>query len=176
VSDEAEPAAGQGADELIETASRVGWLELFFDLVVVAAIALITEDIQEHVDLPGLGRFALVFGAVWLTWISVALYVNVVQQATRTVIVLLAMAAIAVMAMTSLHADGHPNRFLIAFILLAPLVIAGLAGRAGDAVLVWLLVLPVVWPIYLGLWRTRGGQQPAGGVEPGNAADPAGVV
>ena len=60
-----------------EAESTVEWLELFFDLVVVAAVAVLTEGLREDPTLAGLGLFALLYGAIWLSWVSVVLYADV---------------------------------------------------------------------------------------------------
>lgn len=77
---------------------RVGWLELFFDLVVIAGIALLSHDLHADESLAGLGLFVLIYGAIWMTWVSVVLYADVAGARTRTRTVLIAMVLVAVMA------------------------------------------------------------------------------
>ena len=64
------------------------WLELFFDLVVVAAVAVITDGLLEDQTVGGFGLAALGYVAVWLSWVAVVLYANVAEGAvhTRTVV------------------------------------------------------------------------------------------
>ena len=83
------------------TESSIGWLELFFDLVVVAAIAVLTQGLEEAPSLAGVGMFLVLYGAIWLTWTSVVLYANVAQKAARTRPIVLAMFLIAMMAATA---------------------------------------------------------------------------
>jgi low temperature requirement protein LtrA len=71
--------------------SSIGWLELFFDLVVVAAIAVLTQGLEEAPTFAGVGMFLVLYGAIWLTWTSVVLYANVAQKAARTRPIVLAM-------------------------------------------------------------------------------------
>ena len=56
------------------------WLELFFDLVFVAVIGVVTHDLAHthngHIGLEQLLRFPLVFIPVWWIWMSHTLYAN----------------------------------------------------------------------------------------------------
>jgi low temperature requirement protein LtrA len=110
-----------------EGGERNEWLELFFDLVVVAAVAVLTEGLREDASLLGLGLFALLYGGVWLCWVTEVLYANVAGAATNTRTVMVAMGLIAVMAATSpLHHDSRANAFAVGF-----LVLRGLITRAS---------------------------------------------
>lgn len=121
-------------------ASRVGWLELFFDLVVIAGIAVLSEGLRADPTPAGLGTYLVLFGALWMTWVSVVLYADVAGATTRTRTVLLAMLLVAVMAATA--PGSHPQRanaFAGAF-----LVGRGLVGReatrTGRVVASWPLL------------------------------------
>jgi low temperature requirement protein LtrA len=46
----------------------VTWLELFFDLVFVAAVAQVAEPLREHYSIDGAVRFALLFVLIWWAW------------------------------------------------------------------------------------------------------------
>jgi low temperature requirement protein LtrA len=99
--------------------STIGWLELFFDLVVVAAVAVLTEGLRERPDLGGLGMLALLYGAIWLSWVSVVLYANLAREGTRVPTVVFAMFLVAVMAATApAHFEERANWFAVAFLLL----------------------------------------------------------
>lgn len=50
------------------------WLELFFDLCFVAAVAALTHDLHEHPSREGLLRFAGLFVPVWWAWTSFSWY------------------------------------------------------------------------------------------------------
>lgn len=56
------------------------WLELFFDLVFVAVIGVITHDLahthEGHIGIEQLVRFPLVFIPVWWVWMTHTLYAN----------------------------------------------------------------------------------------------------
>ena len=79
---------------------RVGWLELFFDLVFVVAIAQLTELGEAHPDLGSIGVIAGVLVAVWATWNNTTLYVNMNGgvSARARLLVFISMAGVGVMA------------------------------------------------------------------------------
>ncbi len=47
---------------------QASWLELFFDLVLVAAVAALARQLHEDHSLEGLAVFAGLFVPVWWTW------------------------------------------------------------------------------------------------------------
>src|SRR5205814_711575 len=50
------------------------WLEVFFDLCFVAAVAALTHDLRTHPSLEGLLRFGGLFVPVWWAWTSYSWY------------------------------------------------------------------------------------------------------
>lgn len=56
--------------------ARVGFVELFFDLVFVFAITQISHLLLHHLDLQGALRSALIFLAVWWVWIYTTWVLN----------------------------------------------------------------------------------------------------
>ena len=54
----------------MEAGRRVTWLELFFDLVFVAAVAQVAAPLQTDYSLAGLVRFTPLFGLIWWAWIG----------------------------------------------------------------------------------------------------------
>ncbi|ANE44662.1 hypothetical protein SU48_00400 [Deinococcus puniceus] len=55
-------------------AKRVTWLELFYDLIFVVAIARLAHHLAEHPDLKTFTEFVLLFIPVWWVWLSIAYY------------------------------------------------------------------------------------------------------
>ena len=51
-----------------ESARKVTWLELFFDLMFVAAIAQVAAPFRDDYSVAGLVRFAPLFLLIWLAW------------------------------------------------------------------------------------------------------------
>ena len=54
----------------IEAGRRVTWLELFFDLVFVAAVAQVGTHLRDDYSLIGLLRFAFLFLLIWWAWLG----------------------------------------------------------------------------------------------------------
>jgi low temperature requirement protein LtrA len=52
------------------------WLELFFDLVFVLAVAELARYLHEHLDPGGFLGFAGLFVPVWWTWICFSFYAD----------------------------------------------------------------------------------------------------
>ncbi len=55
---------------------KVGFLDLFYDLIFVVAVAQIAHELALHPDLVHLGQFALLFAAVWWLWIGNTFYTD----------------------------------------------------------------------------------------------------
>jgi low temperature requirement protein LtrA len=54
----------------IEAGRRVTWLELFFDLVFVAAVAQVGTHLRDDYSLNGLLRFTFLFLLIWWAWLG----------------------------------------------------------------------------------------------------------
>jgi len=53
---------------------RVSWLELFFDLIFVAAVAQVGVPLGEDYSVHGLVRYALMFLLIWWAWLGHTMY------------------------------------------------------------------------------------------------------
>ena len=51
-----------------EGAHKVSWLELFFDLVFVAAVTQVAEPLHDDYSFAGVLRFATLFALIWWAW------------------------------------------------------------------------------------------------------------
>lgn len=123
-----------------EAPDRIEWLELFFDLVVVAAVAVLSEALREHETWGGLGLFLVTYGAVWFAWISVVMYADVAGELTRVRTVVVSMFLLAVMAASAPGQGGHrANAFAVAFILVRVFA-ARSALRTGRLMTSWPLL------------------------------------
>ncbi|HUR08105.1 MAG TPA: low temperature requirement protein A [Nonomuraea sp.] len=76
---------------------HASWLELFFDLVVVVAVAQLAHRLQ-HPTWGDVALFAILYYAVWSIWTSLTLYSNVRAEQTHLRSMLIGMFGIAVMA------------------------------------------------------------------------------
>jgi low temperature requirement protein LtrA len=54
----------------MEPGRRVTWLELFFDLVFVAAVAQVGTHLRDDYSVAGLLRFSLLFVLIWWAWLG----------------------------------------------------------------------------------------------------------
>lgn len=93
------PPVTHSTPESTSQAERhAGWLELFFDLVVVAAVAQLAHRVHEPPTALGIAAFALLYYAVWAVWTNFSIYANVAGDRTRLRPMLQAMFGIALMA------------------------------------------------------------------------------
>lgn len=94
-------------DEEEDRERRVGWLELFFDLVFVVVVAELSHSLAEHISLPGVIGFVLLFIPVWWIWIGGTFYnerfeTNDVSNRLFVFLQMLPVAALAVFAHAAL--------------------------------------------------------------------------
>ncbi|WP_027342261.1 low temperature requirement protein A [Hamadaea tsunoensis] len=95
----AEESAADGSPARTAAEERhATWLELFFDLVIVAAVAQLAHLLHEDVGPREIFLFAILYYAMWSVWTSFTLYANVRGERTLQWTVLTAMFGIAVMA------------------------------------------------------------------------------
>jgi low temperature requirement protein LtrA len=87
-----------GYGPVFEPEQRVSWLELFFDLVVVVAIAVLADRLHEDAGVVDALLVLMLYLAVWLVWVSFMLYGNVAGDRTHQRAMILAMGCIGVMA------------------------------------------------------------------------------
>lgn len=109
----------------------VSWLELFFDLVFVAAFDRLIQRLGEHLDLQGFGVFVLLFAALWWAWLGNTNFAARYGNACRayrwgTLAQMLALAALAVSVRGDLEDTGQ---------------FFALAYAAGRAVLIGMLLV-----------------------------------
>jgi len=101
------------------------WLELFFDLVFVAVIGVVTHDLAHthdgHIGLEQLIRFPLVFIPVWWVWMTHTLYANRFDKDNREHR-LFSLAIMAVMVVLSTFAETSLSQGFIYFTALYALL------------------------------------------------------
>ncbi|MFN8196174.1 MAG: low temperature requirement protein A [Nocardioidaceae bacterium] len=92
------------------------WLELFFDLVAVAGVAMLSHVLAVQLDARSLGLYAVLFLSFWLTWTTFMLYGNIAGGGTHVARLLVGMFGLGVMAASvpgvahALLEDGHAGR------------------------------------------------------------------
>ncbi len=113
-------------------ARRVGWLELFYDLIYVATFIQLGNALSDNIGLMGFLAVAGLLAPLWLTWSHFTFFMNrfVVDDLAHRAIVFAQMFAIGTMAVcVPLVFEGRPGPFVVAYAV-ARLVIAALYGRA----------------------------------------------
>ncbi|WP_239085732.1 low temperature requirement protein A [Catellatospora methionotrophica] len=121
-------AAGEGR--------KVSWLELFFDLVVVAAVVELAHELH-HPSWTGGALYLLLFFAICVAWSAFTLYANVAGEQTRRRTMLLAMFGMAVMAAAIPGAaEGRTRVFIIAYVVVR-LLGSQAWTRTGRPLLDW---------------------------------------
>ena len=136
-------------DAAAARSESIGWLELFFDLVVVAAVAVLTEGVREEPTWSGVGLAVVLYAAIWTAWSSTVLYANVAADQTRLRVMSVAMLLVAVMtASAPVHDESRADVFVVALLVLRSIVgrSALLTGRVLDS---WPLLqfggMTVIW-------------------------------
>ena len=115
-----------------ESSRRASWLELFFDLVLVAAIGALASRLHDEHSATGLVRFGLLFVPVWwswwgFTWYSAAFNTDDLVNRIAFLAAMLGVGALA--AGVPGAAEGRSTVFVIAYAGLF-LLLAGLYARA----------------------------------------------
>jgi low temperature requirement protein LtrA len=167
-----QPFAEREEREEREATRKVTWLELFFDLVFVAAVSQVADPLREHYDVSGLLRFTVLFALIWWAWTGYANFVtrfgaDDVSQRLLTLLQMFIVAAMAANADDTL--DSRSTAGLAAayaalrLILIVqyvrarhvsharPLTLRYSAGH-GSAALIWLLSAVVPIPVRYWLW------------------------
>jgi Predicted membrane protein len=55
---------------------HASWLELFFDLVFVLAVAQVTKILADNTDVPGVLRYTVLFVPIWWSWVGFTYYAD----------------------------------------------------------------------------------------------------
>lgn len=130
-----EQSAGPGAEagEPVAPERHASWLELFFDLVVVAGIGQLAHLLVADTTAGGLGVYVVAFTAFWLLWACFTAYSNIMGDAVHLVTMLIGMACLAVMiaAVPEVHGE-HARAFAIAYVV--GRFVAAKPWRAGTVV------------------------------------------
>ncbi|GEL93702.1 low temperature requirement protein A [Cellulomonas composti] len=96
---------------------HASWLELFFDLVVVAGIGALAHLLHEDSTAGGVGLYAVAFTAFWLVWACFTTYGNLRAARTQVATMLVGMAALAVMTASVFAIDEHGGAFAVAYVV-----------------------------------------------------------
>jgi low temperature requirement protein LtrA len=148
------------------------WLELFFDLVFVLAIAELAHYLHDHLSVGGFLGFLFLFVPVWGTWMGYTYYADLfdINGPAYRVAILAAM-LLSIALAVSIHGalDGGSSGFVAAYVALRMLLVGlyawawryarevrpqcarYVAGFSAGA-LIWSASLLVPEPARYGLW------------------------
>lgn len=120
---------------------HASWLELFFDLVAVVAVAQLAHLLHgdAHHGPGGLDivTFFTLYLAIWLLWTTFTLYSNVVADKVHVRAMFFGMAGIATMAASVPHSmDGRANAFAAVYLITNGIGSAAFQ-RSGRVLLSW---------------------------------------
>lgn len=149
--------AGRGLPALVETATawlrpprlrsigpgeggrHATWLELFYDLVYVVAIAALSDHLHEHLTAWGALQFAVLFLPVWWSWSGVMFYndrfeVDDAWHRVTTLLQMLGAALLAIHVGTAFEAPGFAlsYAFLRAILVMNYLRVARVVPTAAP--------------------------------------------
>jgi low temperature requirement protein LtrA len=107
---------------------KVTWLELFFDLVFVAAVAQVGEPLQEDLSPASIARFSMLFALIWWAWIGASVFATRFDtddwsQRTLTLFQMFAVAAMAANAGSALDSRDSAG-FAAAYAVLRFMLVA----------------------------------------------------
>ncbi|MFH8533227.1 low temperature requirement protein A [Streptomyces tendae] len=118
---------------------HASWIELFFDLVVVAGIGALAHLLHGAGSLLDIAVYVVLYLAFWTAWADFAMYGNVAGDRTRTMSMLMAMVLLAVMVAAVPEVRGkHATAFALAYVGLR--FLADRMWRRGQVVVDWPLV------------------------------------
>ena len=106
---------------------HVTWLELFFDLVFVLAIAELAHYLHDHLTVTGFFEFVFLFLPVWLVWSNYTYYSDLfdIDSPVYRMAMLIAMQLSVALAVTNSSALGSGStEFAVAYLALRTLLVA----------------------------------------------------
>ena len=159
--------------EQTEGERHASWLELFFDLVFVLAVAQIAKMLAGHTDFSGIVKYVALFVPVWWTWMGFTFYADRFEseETAYRILTFAAMLGVAALALClpNVFLDGGDTPFVICYVLVR-LILITLYARAAYhvplsrpynlqfiagfsiAVGLWLISIFVPPPLRYGIW------------------------
>jgi low temperature requirement protein LtrA len=107
---------------------HASWLELFFDLVFVLAVAQIARVLTEHSDFGGFVKYVALFVPIWWTWVGFTFYADrfEAEETAYRVMMFVGMLTVAALSLTlgnAFSASGDTT-FVVCYVLVRSVLIA----------------------------------------------------
>ncbi|WBB68744.1 low temperature requirement protein A [Micromonospora sp. WMMD812] len=150
-----------GSAELVrrpEGSTRATLLELLFDVIFVAALALVSMLIADRQSWAGIGQILLLLMAIWWTWAITSTttdFYDPEQRPIQTILMVTMLGAVATAAALPLASDGHALIFAVAYVvphLFRGVVLVGVLRRQrhraqerATRFFFWFLVSAIFW-------------------------------
>jgi hypothetical protein len=126
----------EGVDGAGGAEQRATWIELFFDLVIVAGVGQLTHLLHNDPSFADLALYTLLYFAFWTAWTGFTVYGTVEGEQASTFTMLVGMLGMAVIAASVAGIRGsHAPAFIIGYVLLR--WFAGRLWRRGTVVMDW---------------------------------------
>jgi low temperature requirement protein LtrA len=107
---------------------HASWLELFFDLVFVVAVAQIAHLLSDHADLGGILKYAALFLPIWWSWVGFTFYADrfETEETVYRVLMFAAMLAVAALSLTldNAFSAAGDRALVICYVLVLSVLIA----------------------------------------------------
>ncbi len=156
----------------IDDAGKVVWLELYFDLIYVAALIQLGDKLSSDVSLRGVAEFLGIFALLWWTWTGTTAFMNrfAVDDIWHRILVFSQMFAVGNLALVAVSPIDDRSTWLVVAYVVAriPLMImyTRLRGHGGATArlagfyntvfalgcVLWLASLAVPTPARFAVW------------------------
>jgi low temperature requirement protein LtrA len=107
---------------------HASWLELFFDLVFVLAVANVAHVLSAHADLGGFVKYIALFVPVWWSWVGFTFYADrfETEETAYRVLMFAGMLAVAALALTldNAFSAAGDQPLIISYVLVRLVLIA----------------------------------------------------
>lgn len=151
---------------------KVGWLELFYDLVYVATVIALGNQLSDDISTDGVLTFAVLFVPIWWSWAGLAFYITrfSLDDVGHRLLVFAQMFAVSVLAIHAHDGLGDNSAIFAVAYAGARMLLVLMYVRAGQqypteralttryargfslAAAIWFISALVPTPLRFGLW------------------------
>lgn len=144
--------------EAMEGERHASWLELFFDLVFVLAVAHVAKILTEHSDLGGALKYLALFVPVWWSWVGYTFYADRFEtdEAAYRILTFCGMLTVAALALCleSAFSPAGDTAFLVCYVLVRGVLVVLYIRAAYYVPLARSYCLQLIkgFAVAIGLW------------------------